>query len=198
MQWLQTFNHCPSSSGFDNFEKLLSGAHWMVGAPRRNYSWRQNAEWASFPPPFQDNHFRTAPLDKNAPVLLALLGIWYINFFHAETHAMLPYDQYMHRFTAYFQQVWHPPTPPYNITLNEPPKISAQYLLYWRAVCCLGRHGVQWKVHHQSRGACKLPHWADCLGRTRNQRAACLLPAHPSRYRRHHFFISSRLESIAG
>jgi len=66
--------------GFDNFEKLLSGAHWM------------------------DNHFRTAPLDQNAPVLLALLGIWYINFFHAETHAMLPYDQYMHRFTAYFQQ----------------------------------------------------------------------------------------------
>uniref|UniRef100_A0A8C5B0N2 Glucose-6-phosphate isomerase n=1 Tax=Gadus morhua TaxID=8049 RepID=A0A8C5B0N2_GADMO len=66
--------------GFDNFEKLLSGAHWM------------------------DNHFRTAPLDQNAPVLLALLGIWYINFFHAETHAILPYDQYMHRFTAYFQQ----------------------------------------------------------------------------------------------
>ncbi|XP_072321209.1 glucose-6-phosphate isomerase b [Eucyclogobius newberryi] len=66
--------------GFENFEKLLSGAHWM------------------------DNHFRTAPLNKNAPVLLALLGIWYINFFHAETHAMLPYDQYMHRFTAYFQQ----------------------------------------------------------------------------------------------
>ncbi|XP_068586969.1 glucose-6-phosphate isomerase b [Cebidichthys violaceus] len=66
--------------GYDNYEKLLSGAHWM------------------------DNHFRTAPLEKNAPVLLALLGIWYINFFHAETHAMLPYDQYMHRFTAYFQQ----------------------------------------------------------------------------------------------
>ncbi|KAK1891114.1 Glucose-6-phosphate isomerase [Dissostichus eleginoides] len=66
--------------GFENYEKLLSGAHWM------------------------DNHFRSAPLDQNAPVLLALLGIWYINFFHAETHAMLPYDQYMHRFTAYFQQ----------------------------------------------------------------------------------------------
>ncbi|XP_061601622.1 glucose-6-phosphate isomerase b [Cololabis saira] len=66
--------------GFENFEKLLSGAHWM------------------------DKHFHTAPLDKNAPVLLALLGIWYINFFHAETHTMLPYDQYMHRFTAYFQQ----------------------------------------------------------------------------------------------
>uniref|UniRef100_A0A3B3CAL2 Glucose-6-phosphate isomerase n=1 Tax=Oryzias melastigma TaxID=30732 RepID=A0A3B3CAL2_ORYME len=53
---------------------------------------------------FLDKHFRTAPLEKNAPVLLALLGIWYINFFHTETHAMLPYDQYMHRFTAYFQQ----------------------------------------------------------------------------------------------
>uniref|UniRef100_A0A8C5XV79 Glucose-6-phosphate isomerase n=1 Tax=Microcebus murinus TaxID=30608 RepID=A0A8C5XV79_MICMU len=66
--------------GFDNFEQLLSGAHWM------------------------DQHFRTAPLEKNAPVLLALLGIWYINFFGCETHAMLPYDQYMHRFAAYFQQ----------------------------------------------------------------------------------------------
>ncbi|MBN3316620.1 G6PI isomerase, partial [Atractosteus spatula] len=66
--------------GFENFEQLLSGAHWM------------------------DNHFRTAPLEKNVPVLLALLGVWYINFFQAETHALLPYDQYMHRFAAYFQQ----------------------------------------------------------------------------------------------
>ncbi|KAJ8272294.1 hypothetical protein COCON_G00111530 [Conger conger] len=66
--------------GFENFEKLLSGAHWM------------------------DNHFRTAPLEKNAPVILAMLGIWYINFFQMETHTLLPYDQYMHRFAAYFQQ----------------------------------------------------------------------------------------------
>uniref|UniRef100_A0A8B9L8L5 glucose-6-phosphate isomerase n=1 Tax=Astyanax mexicanus TaxID=7994 RepID=A0A8B9L8L5_ASTMX len=44
---------------------------------------------------------------QNAPVLLALLGIWYVNFFQAETHALLPYDQYMHRFAAYFQQVSH-------------------------------------------------------------------------------------------
>ncbi|XP_020509244.1 glucose-6-phosphate isomerase a [Labrus bergylta] len=66
--------------GFENFEQLLSGAHWM------------------------DNHFRSAPLQQNVPVLLALLGVWYINFFQAETHAMLPYDQYMHRFAAYFQQ----------------------------------------------------------------------------------------------
>ncbi|KAI5280195.1 glucose-6-phosphate isomerase [Manis pentadactyla] len=66
--------------GFDNFEQLLSGAHWM------------------------DQHFRTTPLEKNAPVLLALLGIWYINCFGCETQAMLPYDQYLHRFAAYFQQ----------------------------------------------------------------------------------------------
>ncbi|KAG7467883.1 hypothetical protein MATL_G00136950 [Megalops atlanticus] len=52
----------------------------------------------------KDNHFYTAPLEENAPVLLALLGIWYINFFQVETHALLPYDQYMHRFAAYFQQ----------------------------------------------------------------------------------------------
>ncbi|XP_051808093.1 glucose-6-phosphate isomerase a [Acanthochromis polyacanthus] len=66
--------------GFENFEQLLAGAHWM------------------------DNHFRGSPLDQNVPVLLALLGVWYINFFQAETQALLPYDQYMHRFAAYFQQ----------------------------------------------------------------------------------------------
>jgi glucose-6-phosphate isomerase len=66
--------------GFDNFVELLSGAHDM------------------------DMHFRTEPFDRNMPVLLALIGIWYINFFEAETEAILPYDQYMHRFPAYFQQ----------------------------------------------------------------------------------------------
>uniref|UniRef100_A0A3B5BIS4 Glucose-6-phosphate isomerase n=1 Tax=Stegastes partitus TaxID=144197 RepID=A0A3B5BIS4_9TELE len=66
--------------GFENFEQLLAGAHWM------------------------DQHFRSTPLDQNVPVLLAVLGIWYINFFKAETQALLPYDQYMHRFAAYFQQ----------------------------------------------------------------------------------------------
>ncbi len=66
--------------GFENFEELLSGAYEM------------------------DEHFQSAPLEKNMPVILALLGIWYNNFFDAETHAILPYDQYMHRFAAYFQQ----------------------------------------------------------------------------------------------
>ena len=51
-----------------------------------------------------DMHFRTAPFERNIPVVLALIGIWYVNFFGAETEAILPYDQYLHRFPAYFQQ----------------------------------------------------------------------------------------------
>lgn len=66
--------------GFDTFEELLDGAHAM------------------------DLHFRDSPLDQNLPVVLGLLGIWYNNFFGAQTEAILPYDQYMHRFAAYFQQ----------------------------------------------------------------------------------------------
>ena len=66
--------------GMDNFEELLAGGHDM------------------------DNHFRNTPLEKNIPVILALIGIWYNNFYGAQTVALLPYDQYMHRFSAYFQQ----------------------------------------------------------------------------------------------
>jgi len=68
------------SIGMDNFEALLDGAHAM------------------------DRHFVEAPLAENLPVTLALLGIWYNNFFGSETAAILPYDQYLHRFPAYFQQ----------------------------------------------------------------------------------------------
>jgi glucose-6-phosphate isomerase len=66
--------------GFDNFEELLGGAHAM------------------------DNHFRNTEFEQNIPVIAALLGVWYNNFFGAETQAILPYDQYLHRFAAYFQQ----------------------------------------------------------------------------------------------
>ena len=66
--------------GMDRFEELLAGAFAM------------------------DEHFRAAPLEQNIPVVLAMLGVWYSNFFGAETHAILPYDQSMHRFPAYFQQ----------------------------------------------------------------------------------------------
>jgi glucose-6-phosphate isomerase len=51
-----------------------------------------------------DQHFKTSPFEKNIPVLLALIGIWYNNFFGAQTEVILPYDQYLHRFAAYFQQ----------------------------------------------------------------------------------------------
>jgi glucose-6-phosphate isomerase len=66
--------------GMARFEELLDGAHAM------------------------DEHFREAPLSENLPVILALLGVWYVNFFEAESHAILPYDQSMHRFPAYLQQ----------------------------------------------------------------------------------------------
>jgi len=66
--------------GFDHFQALLAGAHAM------------------------DNHFKDEPFTDNLPAILALIGLWYNNFFGAETEAILPYDQYMHRFAAYFQQ----------------------------------------------------------------------------------------------
>ena len=66
--------------GMDRFTELLEGAHEM------------------------DEHFRRAPLERNIPVVLALIGIWYVNFFGAHSHAILPYDQYLHRFPAYLQQ----------------------------------------------------------------------------------------------
>ncbi len=68
------------SIGFDNFEQLLSGAHEM------------------------DKHFKTAPIEQNIPTTLALVGLWNTNFLGAQTEAILPYDQYLHRFAAYFQQ----------------------------------------------------------------------------------------------
>jgi glucose-6-phosphate isomerase len=68
------------SIGFDNFKEVLRGAHET------------------------DQHFRNTDFEQNIPVILALLGIWYNNFFGAESHAILPYDQYLHRFAAYFQQ----------------------------------------------------------------------------------------------
>ncbi|HTK21223.1 MAG TPA: glucose-6-phosphate isomerase [Mucilaginibacter sp.] len=68
------------SIGFENFAELLTGSHQM------------------------DQHFKNTELEQNLPVILALVGIWYNNFFESETEAILPYDQYMHRFAAYFQQ----------------------------------------------------------------------------------------------
>ena len=66
--------------GYENFVELLDGAHAM------------------------DQHFKNNDFNKNAPVILALIGIWYTNFYGADSEAILPYDQYLHRFAAYFQQ----------------------------------------------------------------------------------------------
>jgi glucose-6-phosphate isomerase len=66
--------------GYDNFVQLLEGAHAM------------------------DNHFKNEPFEKNIPVILSLLGVWYNNFYGAASEVILPYDQYLHRFAAYFQQ----------------------------------------------------------------------------------------------
>jgi glucose-6-phosphate isomerase len=66
--------------GYKNFEQLLKGAYAT------------------------DNHFRTEPFEKNIPVLMALIGLWYTNFLGVQSEAILPYDQYLHRFAAYFQQ----------------------------------------------------------------------------------------------
>ncbi|VDP18767.1 unnamed protein product [Heligmosomoides polygyrus] len=66
--------------GFDNFKQLLEGAHAA------------------------DTHFVNEPLDRNVPIIMAMLGVLYSNIYGAETHALLPYDQYLHRFAAYFQQ----------------------------------------------------------------------------------------------
>lgn len=68
------------SIGFENFEELLNGAHEM------------------------DKHFRSTPIEKNIPTTLALVGLWNTTFLGAQTEAILPYDQYLHRFAAYFQQ----------------------------------------------------------------------------------------------
>jgi glucose-6-phosphate isomerase len=68
------------ATGFANFDKLLSGAHQM------------------------DTHFKTTPFDQNIPVVLALLSVWYNNFYDAESEAIIPYTQYLHQFAAYLQQ----------------------------------------------------------------------------------------------
>jgi glucose-6-phosphate isomerase len=66
--------------GYEVFDSLLSGLHWM------------------------DEHFKKEPTGENMPILLALIGVWYVNFLGAQSEAILPYDQYLHRFAAYFQQ----------------------------------------------------------------------------------------------
>jgi len=112
--------------GYENFIHLLSGAHWM------------------------DNHFKTAPMEKNIPILLALLGVWYGNFFGAESHALLPYDQYMHRFAAYFQQGDMESNGKYVIRAGEKVNYSTGPIV-WGEPGTNGQHAFYQLIHQGTR-----------------------------------------------
>ncbi|NQY33757.1 MAG: glucose-6-phosphate isomerase [Alteromonadaceae bacterium] len=111
--------------GFDNFKALLSGANEM------------------------DVHFRTAPLAENIPVILGLLGIWYINFFDAQSQAILPYDHYLRGFPAYVQQL----DMESNGKMATPNGDCLDYAtgpVIWGAEGCNGQHAFHQLIHQGS------------------------------------------------
>jgi len=112
--------------GPENFEAMLSGFHQM------------------------DEHFRTAPLERNMPVLMGLLAIWYNNFFGAETIAVLPYDQYLHRFPAYLQQLTMESNGKH-VTL-EGDRVDVQTgPIYWGEPGTNGQHSFYQLIHQGTR-----------------------------------------------
>ena len=108
--------------GYKNFEGLLDGLHAM------------------------DEHFRHTPAEKNLPILLALIGIWYNNFYGAETEAIFPYDQYMHRFAAHFQQVNMESNGKYLDRNGEPVNYQTGPIL-WGEPGTNGQHAFYQLVH---------------------------------------------------
>ena len=112
--------------GPENFRALLAGFHEM------------------------DEHFRTAPLDKNLPVLMALLGLWYADFFGAETVAVLPYDQYLKRFPAYLQQLTMESNGK-SVTLDGQPVDYATGAIYWGEPGTNGQHSFYQLIHQGTR-----------------------------------------------
>lgn len=112
--------------GFDNFRELLAGAHDM------------------------DEHFRTTPFEHNIPVILALLDIWNINFLDAETHAILPYDQYLHRFPAYLQQAFMESNGK-SVDRNGHPIDYATCPVIWGEPGTNGQHSFYQKIHQGGR-----------------------------------------------
>ena len=112
--------------GPDNFSALLNGLHEM------------------------DEHFRTAPFERNLPVLMGLLAVWYNNFFGAETHAVLPYEQYLKRFPAYLQQL----TMESNgkcVTLDGAPVSYPTGPIYWGEPGTNGQHSFYQLIHQGTR-----------------------------------------------
>ena len=112
--------------GPENFRAMLSGFHQM------------------------DEHFRTAPFDRNLPVLLGLLGVWYTNFFGAETVAVLPYEQYLKRFPAYLQQLTMESNGKH-VTLEGKHVDYATGPIYWGEPGTNGQHSFYQLIHQGTR-----------------------------------------------
>jgi len=112
--------------GPDRFDQLLAGFHAM------------------------DTHFRTAPLERNLPVLLGLLGVWYIDFFGAETHAVLPYSQYLARFPAYLQQL-DMESNGKSVTLDGSPVAAPTGPVVWGQPGTNGQHAFYQLIHQGTR-----------------------------------------------
>jgi glucose-6-phosphate isomerase len=112
--------------GPDRFEELLAGFHAM------------------------DEHFRTAPFERNLPVLLGLLGVWYIDFFGAETHAVLPYSQYLQHFPAYLQQL-DMESNGKSVTLDGAPVTVPTGPVVWGQPGTNGQHAFYQLIHQGTR-----------------------------------------------
>ena len=112
--------------GPDHFDELLAGFHLM------------------------DEHFRTAPFERNLPVLLGLLGVWYIDFFGAETQAVLPYSQYLGRFPAYLQQL-DMESNGKSVTLDGTPVRMATGPVVWGQPGTNGQHAFYQLIHQGTR-----------------------------------------------
>jgi glucose-6-phosphate isomerase len=112
--------------GPDQFDQLLAGFHAM------------------------DEHFRTAPFERNLPVLLGLLGVWYIDFFGAETHAVLPYSQYLGRFPAYLQQL-DMESNGKSVTMDGSPVAVATGPVVWGQPGTNGQHAFYQLIHQGTR-----------------------------------------------
>lgn len=93
-----------------------------------------------------DQHFKTAPLDVNMPVILGMLGVWYINFLDSESHALLPYDQYLHRFPAYFQQ-GDMESNGKSVTRDGEPALHATGPIIWGEPGTNGQHAFYQLIH---------------------------------------------------
>ncbi len=112
--------------GFEAFEQLLDGAHAM------------------------DKHFREASVQQNIPVLLAMIGIWHTNFFDAQSEAILPYDQYLHRFAAYFQQ-GNMESNGKSIDRNGQPVLHQTGPVIWGEPGTNGQHAFYQLIHQGTR-----------------------------------------------